>query len=316
MWGRIVRVEITGTTGLLVATEELRVDFNYLHEWGLNDLCSVQIFNLSRETFKSLTTDKALAIKLSAGHRDFKGDLPVILEGNVNNVWGQKVVPNHITNLYCVPSALYLASANVPVPSAARDSTFGEHLLNVAKAMGISEVAYVGKAKEVKDTLLEKRAVDTTLYSELISLGRMKDVKIRVHNQQMIVEADPGILGAIKAAKEDATSVPPVILDSLLLRGTPKLTNSQIEVPYILSSHIVSGNIIDIGVPSEPSSIASLADISGLGANLNRDNGIIDYATSQLYMVMKVNHTGSAYTKQWHSSIIASTFRLNTKGDI
>jgi hypothetical protein len=315
MWGRIVRVEITGTTGLIVATEELRVDFNYLHEWGLNDLCSVQIFNLSRETFKSLTTNKALTIKLSAGHRDFKGDLPVILEGNVNNVWGQKVVPNHITHLYCVPSALYLASANVPVPSAARGSTFGEHLLNVAKAMGISEVDYIGKAKEAKELLLDSRQVDTTLYNELTSLGRMFDVKIRITGKQMIVEADPGILGAIKAAKDDGSSIP-IVLDSLLLRGTPKLTNSQVEVPYILSSHIVSGNIIDIGVPSEPSSIASLADISGLGANLNRDNGIIDYATSQLYMVMKVNHTGSAYTKQWHSSIIASTFRLNTKGDI
>ncbi len=76
------------------------------------------------------------------------------------------------------------------------------------------------------------------------------------------------------------------------------------------------GNIIDIGKASEPNSIASVAEVSGLGANLNRDNGIIDYATSDLYMVMSVEHSASAFTNSWISTITANTYRINTKGKL
>ncbi len=315
MWGRVIRLEVSGANGLILATDELRVDFNYMHEWGRNDLCSVQVFNLSRETFKSLTTNKALTIKLSAGHRDVVGELPVILEGHINNVWGQKVVPNHITHLYCVPKALYLAAANVPVPAAKRDSTLRSHLTSVASAMGLTPPKFIGLADSIGELPVGSRTPDTTIYNELHTLGKQFHVKIRIIDEQMTVTGDAGIPGVIESARDDPNANT-FALDTLYLRGTPKLTNSQIQIPYALSPHILSGHILDIGVASEAHTVASVADVSGLGANLNRDGGIVDYATSNLYMVMKVEHTGSAFSKQWHSNIIANTYRINTKGAI
>ena len=204
MWGRIIRVEVSGPDGLILDTKDLRVDIDYLHRWGINDLCTVSIFNLSRETFKSLAVNGKLTIKLSVGHRDFEGDLPVLLEGHINNMWGQKQVPNHITYLYCVPNALYRAAANVPVPSAKKGDTFEDHLINVAAAMEIKEkITWVGKASESKDLPIDGRNVDKTLYKELISLGEMFHSHIRIHKFQMSVFPDPRIKGALQTAAKD-----------------------------------------------------------------------------------------------------------------
>ena len=83
-----------------------------------------------------------------------------------------------------------------------------------------------------------------------------------------------------------------------------------------MSTEITSGQIIDVGFPSEPNSLASIAEVSGLSANLNRAEGIIDAVVSNLYMVMSAKHEASAFTKKWHTMIEAKMFVPNTRGVI
>jgi hypothetical protein len=315
MWGRVIKVEIWDAEGeLVLETDELRVDINYLHQWGTNDLCSVQIFNLGLPAFKTLVTYNKLTIKLSVGHRDSFASLPVLLQGHINNVWGQKIVPHHITHLYCVPDALYLATRNKPLPSAHRLTKLGEYVEELAALIEIGEVNWVGKASQKWDKKLGKRNQDTNIYSELITVGYQNQLKIRIHGNQMTVHVDPRVDEAIEEAKEDKDANV-ALLNTVLLRGTPRLSASKIVVPYALSTELHAGTIIDVGTPSMPNSIASIAEVSGLLANLNRDTGIIDYSVSRYYMIDSISHEASAFTKRWHSNITAYMKAPNLKGD-
>ena len=316
MWGRIIRLEVWDTKGdLILDTSDLRIDFSYSHSWGLNDLCTIKILNLAPNTFKTLTTHQAMKLKLSAGYRDSGGALPVVIEGHVSNVWGQKIVPNHYTTIFCVPSALYTATANRTVPSSKRGGTFADHLNALSKALLFTTpVEYLDPmVREFSKTVMAPVVVDTTIYNELAAMQRRMGARIRIIDGGMSVMTDPKAEGALEANVGD-TSKAPVVLQTQYLRGTPKLSVSEIEIPYVLSTQLHSGDVIDIGVPSTPNSVASTADISGLGQNLNRDTGIIDNSTNQYYMIMTIDHSGSAFSRNWQSIIRANTYSIDTKG--
>jgi len=328
MWKRSIELTIYSGDELLLSTTQNRIDFihqSYLG-WAADEL-KIDIYNLAPETVRSLFERKDKTFNLKVGYED--GKIEELMTGGITNAIGRKVLPNHITSLWCIPHV-----AEIP----AKQLQIKENLTGTLRQIITKLVVAAGyKAKEpvkfygMSDEILDEPRdapfpVDGTLSSILIKLG--EDYKFSYQPTTTYIKiismlTNKGVMAELKSG---SISKNKITVD--MLKEAPVLSVAACNVKVLLDASIKAGNVLDL---SNVIKYYSGINENGINKNINnsknlfafsddavlfRDKGALNYTIYDSYQILGVKHVGSNYASVWETSIEGVVYNESgTAGD-
>ena len=315
MLKRKFRLEFTG--GVERVIEDLRIDFTSQEELSLvnltsmADTCTISVYNLSIDSFKSFTTADRIVVKLYTGYEGADA-LDLTFIGVLKNVTGLKQRPNHITTFYAIPIGREAAEKEAVnyVGTSGDDAETTIRGVVAAMKMKIDIDDRVSKevlAKKYRDQTLEGFGLDilNTIGSEL---SLMFSARGSEEGAKIVVLPT---IEAIKMENEkNAIKIQPINL-----RGTPNAGVSTMDIIHRLDSRLFAGAIIDTGalievVDGTPNGITSLSGVPT--SALHYADEMAKWAINDKYMIQSITHEGSNYTPDFTSKL--SCVYFNAKG--
>lgn len=347
MWGRRIMLEVlnpqTGET--LFYFDEHRMDFVYEGRGGghIGDVCTINLFNLSQDLIKMFadsgkdpTTQirNFMRVRLSAWHEDER-DLDIrdfgiadasarvqVIDGYVINVFGKRVLPNHILSLFVIPiQAKKFNSETLNLPIEGRKS-FQETIEILLDKFADGGEKYT----PVFDFTPEELAtINKTLFSNRHWAGdysrilaqvcdsvnttfRLEGYKITFTTfktpDQMKAEADY----SQETSKLIGTTHK---LYPINLRGLPQIGMATFECTTVLDPKMKSFDVVDVTAilaadgGSETNAIATIHN----GKEIFYDDSVEIWGIFPRYMIKTFVHSGSNYTDLWDTSINCVVFR-------
>jgi hypothetical protein len=322
MWGRRVRLTVTedATGTLLLDVDELRIDFEYVNQWTVGDLCTLQVYNLALDEVKSLVVNGGLTASVYAGYYDevdSDGFPPKLCTGRVTNAYGRRELPNHITSVFIIPEGNVAMARNVEVEPLEGDVTLEEYVAHLATRYDFPPPYWHPSIPDsVKQQLHAGKTVEGTGFAELRRLTEKFKVLFQLVESTISIFPDvkysPVFQSALNSTEENV-----IPLDVISLKGIPSITPGLMSVPYNLSTNIKCGAILDT-TPflSVDEKVSGLTDVSGLGVSLHYLNEIFEIAASNRYMCVKAIHKGSSEIDLWGTDIEGAMYLGNLKGAV
>lgn len=328
-----------------------RIDFVYYSLMGgkAADTCEIKIFNLGKELiqfFADGTRKKtnSLKVKLRAGYVDeFPDDenLPTVIEGEVMNVFGQRILPEHVTTLYCVPtegrtynSAINRLSISGNFPLREVIKKFAVEVMDmkedaVSFRVNPNEEAILDakpKPLVIDGTTLEIMKKLTSQHHLLFNLGTESVTITTVSNEEdmrKLIEAQKAEDKATNTVTIVGTAKRVHILDSNLLRATPDIQLCRFEARVAMNTVMQPLDVVDVSRINGFDVTGGEFPLMGIGNNssdgtIYRDKDVAKYTVFSSYQIESLVHTGSNYTQTWETSFKAFVLRDNNldNGDL
>lgn len=228
------------------------------------DTCNITMYNLAEKTIDSLAS-KDLTIKVFAGYeseRNSGGKLPILVAGQIMNVYGRREVPNHITEILCVPTLIeHMYKAKVTYKTGNKE-TFETTVNNIiAKAVKENpKIFHDGDLlpvpmfdmldnKHLKWTTSNYTFTGGTLGHILTELCEMQGIHAAMVGRTLnlyakIVSQSGTDLQWDKFINQQANNYA-VELKTNLVRGIPEAAIAYVKIPYKFSPTLRCGAIID-----------------------------------------------------------------------
>ena len=322
MFNRKFRLELSGTDAPIKSIEELRMDFQYKQHLYMDDKSNMadtfvlEVYNLSVESFKAMTTNKQLDIRFYAGYED--GDkLDLVFEGVVTNVTGMRRIPEHITTLWCIPKGLSKAIKTVSVTTG-RGDTVKTMLEKIATSLSLKPT-FIG-LKDRVDIPYRGITVEGSGIKRIVDIGKQFYFMPRCEGDELrlITLPEEGSIDEITKERK------PIVLKADRMRGTPTVSVSKINIPYAFNTDIHTGDIIDTsklegsknntitGGIGNPNGLVNLTGV-GIGS-LHYSDTLYKWAIETKYIIMGATHIGSNYTDKYVSNYECAVYTFNSKG--
>lgn len=355
MWKRRIVLEILSNEDeVLLTLSDHRIDFTYFSLVGgkVADTCEVRVYNLGLPKVKFLADktrkkNTALKVRIKAGHLDEltkNSELPTLIVGEIMGVSGQRVLPDHITTLYCVPSEGRVFNSLTQTIVAKEPIKLRDFITEFMRKLGEYTVSFeVGEAEEkVLDTIIKNYSDKGTIVELLNRLTKQHHLLYNLEDGILRVRSlatEEGMfkiaISAKKAEEEKQAStvredgvviLPDVVvyatrikikeLDSNLLRGTPTIGISTFSAVVSLDLSLRPLDILDVSKINGQDATAGQFPLTGigttaLGAGTYRDKDMAHYTTSPHYQIGDLVHVGSNYTETWTTTINAFMYRDN-----
>lgn len=348
MWGRKIRLEVlnpqTGET--LFYFDEHRIDFTYEGTGGghIGDVCTVNIFNLSTDLIKMFAdsgkdpttgTRDFMRVRLSAWHEDERNldvaDFGVaeasaktqIIDGYVMNIFGKRVLPDHILSLFLIPiqaRAFNSDGVNLLVEGEKNfQQTIELVLAEFAKKAGeaytvqydftpeelekINAIPY--RDKHWKDDYARVlaavcNAVNVTFKLEgyKITFSMFKTVE-QLKEESSTSEKTGTMIGTTHK------------LYPINLRGLPQIGMSTFECVTALDPTMKSFDVVDVTsiLSANGGSETNAVGVVHTGREIFYEDSYEIWGIFPKYMIKTFTHSGSNYTNTWETSLSCIVFR-------
>lgn len=347
MWQRRIILQLTKKSSDANEEAEIiktfcdhRIDFVYYSLMGglAADTCEIKLYNLSNDQLKFFAdgtrkpTDN-LRVILKAGYLDEwenEDALPIVLDGEVMNVFGTRELPNHITTLYCVPLEGRAYNSNPTRLVVPEGKTLREVFKGLAESSGL-EVSFSTDPRfdAVLDAKLHKFETDGTIVEIMNRLTKQHHlhynfVRGRLTIANLSTEEELRELAA-KKEKEfedgtgfsiDVTGVGPSMfqLNTNLLRRTPDIQLCRFSAAVALNTTMRPLDRVDVSKITK--SIEGEFPLIGVGSNntgasIYRDRDAARYTVFSQYQIQSLVHVGSNYSETWETSFESAVFRDN-----
>lgn len=350
MWKRrivlqVVRKSSDGSTQEVVEKifSEHRIDFVYHSLMGgrAADTCEIKLYNIGYENLRFLADStrsktESLEVRLQVGYMDehpTDESMPTIVAGEIMGVFGQRVLPDHVTTLYCVPQEGRVYNSNPTVLNVGEGKTLREAIISYCTAIGFKETIFQVNEREepVLDKVIPNFSADGTMMEVLTALTNQHHllytlisggvVITSVADEQELIRQATIAEQRIEAGTERTIEVvgvakPVHILNSNLLRGTPSIEVSKFTAVVALNTEMLPLHVIDVSRINGVDVSNGEFPLVGIGSNnsgagVYRDKQFAHYTTGSTYQIKELMHVGSNYTSTWETTISAFTFRDN-----
>ena len=317
MWKRRVVLYVSGENEVVQTFSENRIDFTIQSYLGWSaDECKIDIYNLSPAIVTELYLLDNKQFQLQVGYEDEA--LETIMSGRIVNVWGRKLLPNHITTMWCVPNSAVQNNnklgtknyTNKSIKEIIEDVTLRNNYLK-------GSTRYVGF--DTNDERLEHklRNYDTTgtMVEELNRLCSM--INARFNCADTYVKITSNVVNNTTVELMEKGGVAIHKINVYEIKGTPEISVASTDITINLSAHVQAGDVLDYTeLGDSPLSMQSIFGVSGSGDVLYRDPNVYNYVLYNKYQILTVTHTGSNFAPVWETRINGTVFNeYVTAGD-
>lgn len=313
--------------------KDFRMDFEIRSTVGWPaDTANITIYNLMLEDVKFLQSRSygELLIEIRAGYVEdsrvgstggytnyMSGEesgstsieiskrLPTIFSGVITNAVGVKVVPNHITNLFCISKAYGVATEF----SQMRAIPKGTKLIDAIKSMcddyGFETISSYGVETEVMETvLLRGRTFQGTFLEEFRKLlGEYNLLYTMTTGEIQIFPETYGNKDAVDRMSKDRGMVS---LDTNSVIGNPVSGICTLSLNTFLNAAIQPGMVLDVTpLLGEKILVNGVIAVTGNEMVLNTDQSVFRWAMEDKYFITDVVHHGSTHTDTYQTSVTA-----------
>lgn len=292
-FGRKLRVVVYDSKGVVsLDTDGLRVDFRVKNLQGYIR-AKISIWNLNNETNKRLSSGE-LYIKIYVGLHDEPEHL-LVKELYINNVYTEKLVPDSITNLFCV-SSMQKNFTEKEIAAIVSNPSLERSLEGLALATG-NRIKFnpIGFPEGMWEHIPAKSQAIMTgkVEEELLRLGKMYSFTHHVDGDQYNIVYHPNEdnLHLCKWNNEDV-----LILKDENMKANAQIGVATIKIKSVIDSDIKSSVLVDSSQLVTASVDASFETLTK-AKNYIADN----IAGDSRYRILTVEHKGSNYTKQWET---------------
>ncbi|UYD72125.1 hypothetical protein [Vibrio phage vB_VpaM_VPs20] len=349
MYKRVIRLEArreqNGTPFLTIEKLRITVSMDMNLAQALSQ-AHVTVYNLSRENQRQLTTgdhqpsttpnaDKArdpnkVYIRIYAGYEDeidATGQYPLLIDGIVMNATSVRRRPESLTHLYLLPlSSSYLRQDFDEINAGINDGyTLRKLLRDMCVSAGYNDDGLEFRLPEEKLnqpwTGSIKSIGDQGLLGALNRLA--KQYQFEYHHTAAGIGFYPRLnnteagISAFNVLQRDGTKFP---IRVPLVRGTPIAGLASLEIPYTFDAKLYPGWVIDVGSidgtrgdTSQPAQ--GIVEWSAVGSPLFYVDDVAEWATMQIYMVLRVVHKIDNYGMDWMTNIICTIPTAGDSGD-
>jgi len=317
VWKRKIRLKVYEDANLskkIWSSDALRMDFSYTSTMGeAVDTCKIDIYNLALENAVKLSTTSTLHVLLEAGYED-EGDLETVFTGVVQNAWGKRQLPDHITSLYCLAVGTQNLGRVITMPVSGREETFRAYMNRLAITAGFSRGCnFIGVYDEILESIVPSRTVTSSAYSLLKGICDEKYVYFKVENARSIRVTPKLVSGSVEELSKSSKNKH--VLELSRTKGLPEIGNQKIVLPYTLTPAIRAGDVIDtsefVDEQSRSNSYSRLQD----NTDLFLTDNYFSYALLTSFLLLEVKHAGSNYEDKWITTIKGHRWSQNTGGE-
>lgn len=345
-WRRKVVVELfdldTGTgfdqttrSGTLhtYVRHKIEVSYNASFGWGA-DFTNIMLYNLPAEEVGELRKYPNLGIRVYVGFigetyyvekdemtMDWSQVLNLLFVGKVNTIMGVKQLPNHITQLYCIPLAGVFGQKEMTLRTG-QGLSVREVISRLCVESGFKDVNSEALIDftNVPDDVLNEITTGVNYNSSFINCldaitkeyhlwYSVTNNRVRIYQKfiKTVQTPDPNSLLTILVDRGVYLFVP--MLQDVI--GVPEATVGTLKITVTLNSKLVVGDVIDI-------SELLVTD----GANTPFVNGIVSpaqgqdilyrtdalansFSISSRYMVTEMAHAIDTHGEAWSTQIMA-----------
>ena len=303
------------------------------------DTCNITIYNLAQETVKSLASG-GLTVKVFAGYesdRNKEGKLPLLVGGDVVNVFGTKRVPHHVTEILCVPTNItQMFKARMTYKTGAKE-TLPELIDNlIRKAIKENEeLFHDGDLRPVPTfNMLSGEQKTKTLSNYTFSGGTLGEIIIEACKQLGVSASFTGrtINFYTILVKEDTTEVQETRYKNSasawafdiypnLVRGSPEASIAKVKIPYVFDPNLRCGSIINVqqllkingfrGAQASELQTGGIFTIN-LPDNDRRIQDLSKYMHYSRYQVYHLQHILETHGAEWTTIIQGVAFNDGT----
>jgi hypothetical protein len=349
MYKRVIQVEarrsLTEEPFLTISDLKITVSMDMSLAQALSQ-AHVTIYNLSGKNQRQLitgdhqsSTDRNAAkvrepnkvfIRIFAGYEDeidATGKYPLLIDGIVMNATAVRARPNSLTHLYILPvSSSFLRQDFKEINAGINDGyTLRKVLTEMCTSAGYTEggLEFKLSAEKLNQrwTGSIKSMGDDSLLGALNKLATQYQFDYHhtaagIGFYPRINNTDSGIT-AFNVLQDDGNRFD---IQVPLVRGTPVAGLASLEIPYTFSPTIYPGWVVDVGSidgtrgdTSQPAQ--GITEWTAVGNPLFYVDDVAEWASMQVYMVLRVVHRIDNYGPDWLSTLICTIPTAGDSGD-
>ncbi len=295
-WLKLTATNKSGT--VILETSDLRVDFDIRDIKGYTR-AKFDIYNLSTKTI-GLLSNGEVYLSLDVALHD---DEPVNLVSSlfVSNVIEEMDVPNSVTSLFCT-SSIKQDALDVDIYVSVANPTLRNKLEAIKKASGFTgRFIYKFFPDGVLDDVPPKprSKQEGTLLDCLVKLSNER-FDFYTQGNNIIIAYRPDFENMKSTdlySNEDA-----ILLDTKNMRSNPRLGPATLSITSNLDTRIIPTSVLDVS-----KLLTAAPDVNEVtlqqAENILKDK----VAGFDRYRVYQVQHKGSNFSKDWHTSATATS---------
>lgn len=312
---------------------KIEVVYNASFGWGA-DYSNVTVYNLPAEEVGQLRRYPNLGIRVYEGFlgesyyteeeelsMDWSSVLNLMFVGKVNTIMGVKKLPNHLTQMYCIPLAGVFGQKEMMVRTE-KGMSIKQTVEDLCKQAGFKDskgnalVDWTNVASDIQSEQLKGLTLTSSFIDCLTEIARshhfwfiITNNRVRLFQKMFKTEVNKDPNGVLNILVDGGVQVFKPTLQDVI--GIPEATVGTLNLTVVANSRLVVGDVIDITylLETDPNSkntpfVNGIVSASQGGDILYRTDALSQaFSISSMYMIASMSHALDTHGEAWATQI-------------